>query len=117
MAVPLSRAGHRSCHPPGNQNDLSFLNFVLEANALGRAMGSTLVDTEYTLIDSDTVAKFHARNMLLGAYTVFSLDTRFVRYPDEDQAAVVRRLIERRVDWMETDDPEQVLELYARGTV
>lgn len=102
---------------PGNQNDLSFLNFVLEANTLGRAIGSTLVDAEYTLIDSDTVAKFHARNMLVGAYTVFPLDTRFVRHPDEDQVAVVRRLTERRVDWMETDDPEQVLELYARGQV
>lgn len=102
---------------PGNQNDISFLNFVLEANAVGAAIGSSLVDAEYSLIDSDTVAKFHARNMLVGAYTVFPLDTRHVRYPDEDQVEVVRRLTERRVDWMETDEPEKVLELYASGAV
>ncbi len=102
---------------PGNQNDLSFLNFVLEANAVGRAVGSTLVDAEYTLIDSDTVAKFHAKGMAAGAYTLFPLDTRFVRYPDEDQTEVLRRVTEHRVDWLETDDPVQVLELYASGKV
>lgn len=110
LATDLTRA-------PGNQNDLSFLNFVLEANAVGQAIGSTLVDAEYTLLDTDTVARFHAKNMLVGAYTVYPLDTRFVRYPEEDQVEVVRRLTERRVDWMETDDPERVLELYARGVV
>lgn len=102
---------------PGNQNDLSFLNFVLEGNAVGKAIGSTLVDVEYTLIDTDTVARFHAKDMLVGAYTAFPLDTRYVRYPEEDQVEVVRRLTERRVDWIETDDPERVLELYARGVV
>jgi glycerophosphoryl diester phosphodiesterase len=94
---------------PGNQNDLSFLNFVMEANAVGKAIGSTLVDTEYTLIDADTVAKFHARKMRVGAYTLFPLDTRFVRYPDEDQLEVLRRLKSAEVDWIETDDPERLL--------
>jgi glycerophosphoryl diester phosphodiesterase len=94
---------------PGNQNDLSFLNFVMEANAVGKAIGSTLVDAEYTLIDADTVAKFHARKMRVGAYTLFPLDTRFVRYPDEDQLEVLRRLKSAGVDWIETDDPERLL--------
>jgi glycerophosphoryl diester phosphodiesterase len=98
---------------PGNQNDISFLNFLLEANAVGAAIGSTLVDVEHTLIDSDTVDKFRAKGMLTGAYTVFPLDTRYVRFPDEDQGDVVRRLVEHRVDWMETDDPERVLAVYA----
>lgn len=108
LATDLARA-------PGNQNDLSFLNFVLEANAVGRAIGSTLVDAEYTLLDSDTVARFHEKNMLVGAYTAFPLDTRYVRYPDEDQAAVVERLVQQGVDWIETDDPLRVQELYARS--
>jgi glycerophosphoryl diester phosphodiesterase len=98
---------------PDNQNDISFLNFVLEANAVGAAIGSTLVDVEHSLIDTDTVEKFKEKNMLVGSYTVFPLDTRFVRNPDEDPHAAVRRMVERRVDWMETDDPERLLELYA----
>ncbi len=99
---------------PGNQNDISFLNFVLEANAVGAAIGSTLVDVEYSLIDSDTVAKFKGKGMLTGAYTVFPLDTRYTRFPDEDQLKVVQRLMQQQVDWMETDDPEKLLEIYAR---
>lgn len=98
---------------PGNQNDISFLNFVLEANAVGAAIGSTLVDVEHTLIDVDTVDKFKAKNMLVGAYTLYPLDTRYVRDAGEDQAAVLQRLIERRVDWLETDDPVKVMEIYA----
>ena len=101
---------------PGNQTDISFLNFLLEANAVGAVIGSTLVDVEHTLIDSDTVANFREKGMLTGAYTVFPLDTRFVRFPEEDQAEVVRRLMQRRVDWMETDDPEKVLAVYATTT-
>jgi glycerophosphoryl diester phosphodiesterase len=96
---------------PGNQNDLSFVNFLLEANAVGRAVGSTVVNAEYTLIDRDTVAKFHAREMLVGAYTVFPLDTRDQRNVPEDQHAVVRALVDRQVDWMETDEPDRVLEM------
>jgi len=96
---------------PGNQNDLSFLNFVLEANAVGSAIGSTLVDVEHTLIDTDTVANFKAKGMLTGAYTVFPLDTRYERNPEQDQVEVVRRLMQYQVDWLETDDPERVLEL------
>ncbi len=98
---------------PGNQNSLSFLNFVLEANTIAHWIGSTLVDAEYTLIDSDTVERFHAREMLVGAYTAFPLDTRFTRDKDEDPLAVVRRLIEQRVDWIETDDPQRLQKVYA----
>jgi hypothetical protein len=90
---------------------------VLEANAVGAAIGSTLVDVEHTLIDADTVANFKAKEMLTGAYTVFPLDTRYVRSPEEDQVEVLRRLMQYRVDWMETDDPERVLELYAGNVV
>lgn len=107
IATDLSKA-------PGNQNDLSFLNFLLEANVVGAAIGSTLVDVEHTLIDSDTVARFKAKGMLTGAYTVFPLDTRYLRFPDEDPHAVVQRLMELQVDWMETDDPERVMEMVAR---
>ncbi|WP_303906931.1 glycerophosphodiester phosphodiesterase [Thiohalomonas denitrificans] len=98
---------------PGNQNGVSFLNFLLEANTVGRLIDSTLVDADYTLIDSDTVERFHARGMLVGAYTAFPLDTRFARYSDEEPLEVVRRLTEQQVDWIETDDPEQLQDFFA----
>ncbi len=97
---------------PGNQNDLTFLNFVLEANSVGRLIGSTIVDVEYTLIDSDTVDKFHNRDMLIGSYTTFPLDTRYLRFTNEDQFKITERLINEGVDWIETDDPERTLNYY-----
>ncbi|SCZ53433.1 glycerophosphodiester phosphodiesterase [Thiohalomonas denitrificans] len=98
---------------PGNQNGVSFLNFLMEANAIGRLIDSTLVDAEYTLIDSDTVERFHARGMLVGAYTLFPLDTRLARHSYEEPLEIIRRLAEQRVDWIETDDPEQLQEFFA----
>lgn len=100
---------------PGNQNDISFLNFLLEADAIGRLIGASVVDAEYSLLDNDTVEGFHARGMRVGAYTAFPLDTRYTRFPDEDPERVVSRLTEQGVDWIETDDPERLLTLYGRG--
>jgi len=97
---------------PGNQNQITFLNFLLEANAIGRLIGSTLVDAEYTLLDSDTVQKFHDKGMLVGSYTLFPLDTRFVRYGSENEEQEAMRLKQLGVDWIETDDPERLLKLF-----
>ncbi|GAA4652206.1 hypothetical protein GCM10023116_44900 [Kistimonas scapharcae] len=97
----------------GNQNALNLLNLLLEANAIGRFVHSTVVDAEHTLIDSDTVQKFHQRNMLVGAYTLFPLDTRYVDNPDVDHEQEAHRLAALGVDWIETDDPERLLALLA----
>ena len=94
---------------PGNQNDITFLNFLCESNVIGRLLGSTVVCAEYTLLDNDTVAKFHQKEMLVGSYTVFPLDTRFVKDidSDESQKRILQRLVNLQVDWIETDDPEK----------
>ncbi len=96
----------------GNQNDLTFLNLVLESNHIGKLIGSTLVDAEYTLLDSDTVQKFHHKKMLVGTYTTFPLDTRTIRFPDDDPYSVIEQLIEKSVDWIESDDPEKMMRYY-----
>lgn len=96
----------------GNQNDISFLNWLAEANAVGRLIGSTVVSIEHTLIDSDTVDKFRARQMLVGAYTLFPLDSRFTRGPERSPREVAQRMADARVDWVETDDPERLMEIY-----
>jgi len=94
---------------PGNQNDVTFLNFICESDVIGKLLGSTVVDAEYTLIDIDTILKFHQKGMLIGSYTVFPLDTRFVKNSnsEEEQKQILQRLVNLEVDWIETDDPEK----------
>ena len=101
----------------GNQNHLSFLNKLLELNAVGRFVGSSVVGAEHHLIDSNTVQKFHQRDMLIGAYTLYPLDMRTVTtpslFPGSDQDEEAQRLAECGVDWIETDDPERLMRLLA----
>ncbi|MCI5125803.1 MAG: hypothetical protein D3925_15365 [Candidatus Electrothrix sp. AR5] len=95
---------------PGNQNDITFLNFLLESNVIGKLINSTVVDAEYTLIDTDTADKFHDRGMLIGSYTLYPEDTRFIRSAQESQEEVLQRLLAAKVDWIETDDPQKLQE-------
>ncbi|CAM3530020.1 glycerophosphodiester phosphodiesterase [Parendozoicomonas haliclonae] len=108
----LPEIGSEFSQAAGNQNHMTFINRLLELNAVGRMVGSSVVGVEHTLIDSDTVQKFHDRNMLVGAYTLFPYDTRTVSASESDQMAEARRLHELKVDWIETDDPEKLLKLY-----
>lgn len=103
-------------HIEGRNNPyFSFINFLMEANTVGRAVGSTVVDAEASLIDEDTTKRFHQRGMLVGAYTLFATDTRTVRDPTQDQAALARRLRACGIDWIETDDPERLTALLEQG--
>ena len=96
---------------PGNQNDISFLNYVMESNVIGRLIGSTVIDCEHSLIDSDTPQKFHDRSMLVGSYTLFPLDKRAVKDPSADQEEILEKLVRYGVDWIETDDPEKAMRM------
>lgn len=97
------------------RNQIGFINWLAETNAVGALIGSTVLSIEHTLIDEDTVEKFHARNMLVGAYTLLSLDDHSTRGPERTPHEVASRMAEAGVDWVETDDPERLLEVYERG--
>lgn len=99
---------------PGNQNDISFLNFIMESEVVGRIIGATAVAVEHTLIDSDTVTKFHDKNTIVGAYTLYPIDTHAVKDDSIDQEKVLNRMVDYGVDWIETDDPERVMNLLDR---
>ncbi|HMV51450.1 MAG TPA: glycerophosphodiester phosphodiesterase [Blastocatellia bacterium] len=92
----------------------NFITFLAEGNLIGDLLNSTVIGIEHTLIDDDTIAKFHKRSMAVGTYTFFSTDP---TYPnllnDEQQKARIRELAAQRLDWIETDDPEKVLEALA----
>ena len=97
-----------------NRNPEILINALLEANTMGRWIGSSVVDAEYTLIDSNTIAKFHARAMAVGAYTLFPLEMTGVKrvLPESEQIERLKQLAAWGLDWVETDDPEK-----ARGLI
>lgn len=96
----------------GNQNVETLLNWLSELNTVGRFIGSTVVNMEHTLFDEDSARRFHQRGMAIGAYTLFPLDTAYVKQiqSDQEQAARARWLAAHGVDWFETDDPAKLQE-------
>lgn len=94
--------------------ELGFLNWLAEANTVGALIGSTVVSIEHTLIDHDTVEKFHARDMLVGAYTLLPLDERPTGGSEPTPQEAALRMADAGVHWVETDDPERLLEMYDR---
>lgn len=94
----------------GNQNVETLLNWLLELNTVGRFIGSSVVNAEHTLIDEDSASRFKKRGMAVGAYTLFPLDTQYVKQlqSDEEQAERARWLAAHGVDWFETDDPAKL---------
>ena len=86
-----------------------WLNRIMEWNIIGKLVHSNAVCTEYTLIDEDTVAKYHKRKMKVGIFTLYPLMPG--KMPEEKQAfycTEVKRLAKLGVDWIETDQPELV---------
>ncbi len=93
-------------------NAKALINVILEANALGRWLGSSLVNLDHLLLDSDTIAKFHGRGMGVGVYNLFPLEPGHRPPPsEEEQVREIERLASMRVDWIEADDPLRVLGL------
>ena len=83
------------------------LNWLMESNLVGRWVHSSAVCTEHTLIDQDTVNKYHERNMKVGTFTLHPLMPGDI--PAEKKAEHSReakRLAGLGVDWIETDYPD-----------
>lgn len=88
---------------------LQKLNWLMEANAIGRFIHSNIVCTEHVLIDEDTVKKYHKRNMKVGTFTLYPLTPE--EQPKEKldfHSKEVKRLAKLGVDWIESDNPELV---------
>ncbi|KAA3638956.1 MAG: hypothetical protein DWQ02_04380, partial [Bacteroidetes bacterium] len=52
---------------------MKMLNWLMEANVIGKLVYSNAVCSEYTLIDEDTIEKYHKRNMQVGCFTLYPL--------------------------------------------
>lgn len=88
---------------------LKTLNRVMESNIVGKLVHSNATCSEHTLIDSDTVKKYHERNMKVGSFTLYPLVPGEI--PQDKKtfySQEVKRLAALGVDWIETDYPELV---------
>ena len=88
---------------------IKWLNRIMESNIVGKWVHSNAVCSEYTLIDSDTIQKFHKRNMRVGCFTLYPLMPGEI--PADKKAFYskeVKRLASLGVDWIETDRPDLV---------
>lgn len=86
---------------------LKRLNRLMEFNLIGRLVHSNAVCSEHTLIDEDTVRKYHQRDMKVGTFTLYPLTPG--EMPEEKRAYYseeTKRLAALSVDWIETDQPE-----------
>lgn len=94
-----------------------WLNWIMERNLIGKWVRSNAVAAEYTLIDDNSIQKYHKRGMDVGTYTLFPLTP-----PEKEEENTelyerqVKRLSELGVDWIETDNPKRVCDvLYPDG--
>jgi glycerophosphoryl diester phosphodiesterase len=110
LALALYRLHPGKLFAPREEAENHFVNFLAEANLVGSQIGSTLVDLECSLIDGNTIKRFRARDHMVGAYTLYPLDTHYVRDRTTPQDQIVERLTQHGVDWFETDDPVRMLE-------
>jgi glycerophosphoryl diester phosphodiesterase len=96
-----------------------FMRWVLEANLVGKAVGSTVVDCEYTTLDNDSIEKFHARDMAVGTYCLYPYDVKYVKNPltEVEEHRLIENLMFHKVDWMETDDPDKLRQVVNRTSV
>ncbi|RLD24161.1 MAG: hypothetical protein DRI54_06460 [Bacteroidetes bacterium] len=85
------------------------LNRLMESNIIGKIVHSNAICSEHTLIDKDTIQKYHSRKMKVGTFTLYPLMAG--EMPIERKtyfSKEVKRLAELGVDWIETDQPELV---------
>jgi glycerophosphoryl diester phosphodiesterase len=95
------------------KQNTSILHWVMETGFIDRAIGTNCVALEHTVIDSDTIEKFHKRGMAVGVYTIFPTDVANVKrkYTKEEMINILKRTYERKVNWIETDDGVLALKL------
>lgn len=99
--------------PPAQPQPQALLTQLLEANLVGRLLGTRLVGAEHTLIDEHTVTRLHQQGVAIGTHTLFPLGSTTGKpiAPAAFDEAEVARLVAAGVDWIESDDPLRVLGL------
>ncbi|MBX3161180.1 MAG: glycerophosphodiester phosphodiesterase [Deltaproteobacteria bacterium] len=110
--LPPAADPHTEDRRPGH-NARRLLNRILDTHLVGQVLGTRVVGAEHTLVGADTVRSLHARGVAIGTHTLFPMGSTTGKRiaPSSATVAEVERLVGLGVDWIETDDPERLLEL------
>ncbi len=117
VAGPYSRIERELQRPDDDRRPFHhgrrMLARLVDANVIGRLLRSRLIGVEHTLIGRDTVRRLHAQGVAIGTHTLFPLGSTTSKSIAESAstATEVERLVAIGVDWIESDDPERLLEL------
>ena len=104
---------HDAAHGRLNANCRRALNQLVEANVAGRLLGTRVVGVEHTLVGRASVRRLHDQGVAIGTHVLFPLGSTTGKpiAPTAMDDAEVARLAGLGIDWIESDDPERVLEL------
>jgi len=83
------------------------LQWLMESSLVGKLVSSTLTNMSLNLFDDNTVEKIHKRGLAVGAWTVFSQDSRWLgeTISLEQELRAIHSLTARGIDYFITDDP------------
>jgi glycerophosphoryl diester phosphodiesterase len=95
-----------------HQNGRRLLGRIVDTGIIGRLLDTRVVGVEHTLVGPQTVERMHRRGIAIGTHTLFPIGSTTGKRIDASSSsfAEVERLVELGVDWLETDDPERLLE-------
>lgn len=84
-----------------------FLHNVMESGIVGKLVGSTLTNMSVNMFDKDTIEQVHAKGMAVGAWTLFSQDSKWlgVWLSEEEEIKYIKNFASRGIDYFITDDP------------
>ncbi|MEM8829906.1 MAG: glycerophosphodiester phosphodiesterase [Cyanobacteria bacterium P01_G01_bin.19] len=85
----------------------SALQWLMESSLVGKMVGSTLTNMSLNMFDGDTIEQVHQRGLAVGAWTVFSQDSKWLgdTISPEQELNYIHSLTARGIDYFITDDP------------
>lgn len=108
-----ARLGFHDRHP--NHHARRLLNRILDSHVISRFLDTRVVGADHTLVGQDTVELLHNRGVAIGTHTLFPIGSSTGK-PLAASASTERevaRLTELGVDWIESDDPERLMQVMA----
>ncbi|MEL7070872.1 MAG: glycerophosphodiester phosphodiesterase [Cyanobacteria bacterium J06581_3] len=83
------------------------LQWLMESSLVGKLVGSTLTNMSLNMFDDDTIENVHKRGLAVGAWTVFSQDSKWLgeAISPEQELSDIHSLTARGIDYFITDDP------------
>jgi len=84
-----------------------FRHHLMESSLVGKMIGSTMTNMSVNMFDEDTIERVHKKGLAVGAWTVFSQDSKWlgVWLNEEQEMRYIRNLTARGIDYFISDDP------------